>query len=102
MPSNDETVIKRDVVFLLRRIKRAGWRDSFDRFADEEPVLAGYALAASDLLAIRLADAGVPKSVLTLIETEMMTAQLVCIESMRLASRQLWQDFLPDESKETE
>jgi len=31
-----------------------------------------------------------------MIQTEMMTAQLVGVEAMRDGCRQLWQDFLPD------
>lgn len=95
MHCNDGTVVHEDVLGIIRGVNEIGWRAAFDKLANEEPALAGYAMAASDLLAERLGKAGVPNAVLKLIEQRMMTAQLVCIESMRQGSRQLWQDFLP-------
>ena len=95
MPSNDETVVRQDVETILARIRQSGWKRPFDQLCDEEPVLAGFALAMSDKLCIRLERLGVPGGLRQMIETEMMSAQVVCIESMRQASRQLWQDFLP-------
>ena len=101
MASQDETVVREHVVRILQQIRREGWRASFATFQHEEPVLAGYALAAADTLAERLARSGVPRRIVIGTHIEFMTAQLVCIESMRQASRQLWQDFLPGAESET-
>ncbi len=100
MPSNDEAVQHKSVIAILNRINSDGWQSRFDLLQHEEPVLAGYALAASDLLSEKLRRSGLPLRAMLAIHTEMMTAQLVCIESMRQASRELWKDFLPDAEAE--
>ncbi len=101
MASQDETVVRDTITPILRRVREEGWRASFATLLHEEPVLAGFALAAADTLAERLARSGVPRRIVIGTHIEFMTAQLVCIESMRQVSRQLWQDFLPGGESET-
>ena len=95
MPSNDETVVRKNVVQILQRVRRDGWQSSFAVLEHQEPVLAGFALAACDLLTEKLRGYGMPRGMLMHVHSEIMTAQIVCIEAMRQASRELWQDFLP-------
>jgi hypothetical protein len=96
MQHRDETVAAEKVLELIRTIRGSGWKAQFDTRCDEEPVLAGFSLASSDKLSIQLIRLGVPVGLRQIIKTEMMTAQLVCIEAMRQAGRELWQDFLPN------
>lgn len=96
MPSNDETVVRKNVVQILQRVRRDGWQASFAVLEHQEPVLAGFALAACDLLTEKLRSYGMPRGMLMHVHSEIMTAQIVCIEAMRQASRELWQDFLPE------
>ena len=100
MPSNDETVVRKNVVQILQRVRRDGWQASFAVLEHQEPVLAGFALAACDLLTEKLRGYGMPRGMLMHVHSEIMTAQIVCIEAMRQASRELWQDFLPDAEPE--
>lgn len=95
MPLNDGTVVQKDVLNLIRRVRWMGWRAAFNEFADQEPVLAGYAMAASDNLGDLITTMGVPSRIRRLIENEMMVAQLVCIHAIWQSNRKLWQDFLP-------
>jgi hypothetical protein len=96
MRPGDETVVHDNVLRILERVRSEGWRAALAKLEFEEPVLAGFALASSYTLEQKLHGLQLPRRVLIVIEMEMMTAQLVCIESMREASRALWQDFLPD------
>ena len=102
MHSRDETVVHENVVEILQRVRREGWRAALAKLEFEEPVLAGFALASSYTLETKLRSLQLPRRVSLLIETEMMTAQLVCIASLREASRALWQDFLPDAGPDLE
>lgn len=95
MPSQDETVVHAAVVTILNRVKAEGWRRAMERLEQEEPVLAGFAYSAAYQLERTLGSLRLPRRVHLVIESEMMTAQIVCIESMRQASRLLWSDFLP-------
>ena len=59
-------------------------------------------MAESFKLGERLRSMWMPQRALFVIENGMMTAQLVCIESMRDAARSLWSDFLPTFDQEIE
>lgn len=102
MQEKDETVIHEDVLRIRRRVRERGWRATLLQLEQEEPVLAGFTLAASYVLEQKLRKLNVSPHALLVIERDVMTAQLICIESMRQASRALWQDFLPDADPEPE
>lgn len=96
MASQDETVSRPCILQILERARRDGWESLFRVLEHQEPVLAAFALAAADLLAENLRTARAPERIVGLVHRDMMVASLTCIESMRHASRQLWNDFLPD------
>ena len=102
MQEKDETVVHEEVLRIRRRVQDVGWRAVLAQLEHEEPVLAGFTLAASYVLEQKLRKLGVSPHALLVIERDVMTAQLICIESMRQASRALWQDFLPDADAEPE
>lgn len=96
MPSKDETVARKNVLEILHRMRRDGWQASFGVLENQEPVLAGFALASADLLAEKFRSYGMPRDLVVFVHSEIITAEMVCIEAMRQASRELWKDFLPD------
>ena len=96
MPSHDETVSRRTILPILQRARRHGWQAMFAVLEHQEPVLAAYALASADLLAEKLRSYGMPRGMVLFVHSEIIIAEMVCIEAMRQASRELWQDFLPD------
>jgi hypothetical protein len=100
MPSHDETVSRRHIVQILQRARFEGWRAPFGILEHQEPVLAAYALASADLLAEKLRGYGMPRDMVLWAHSEIIIAEIVCIESMRQASRELWKDFLPDAEPE--
>jgi hypothetical protein len=101
MPSHDETVSRERITRIMLHIRREGWEAMFGVLEHQEPALAAYALAMADLVAEKLSKGGAPISVVRCVQREMIMAELVCIESMRQASRELWKDFLPDPEPET-
>lgn len=100
MPSHDETVSRDRIRGILLRARSQGWPAMFGVLEHQEPVLAAYALATADLLAEKLRRCGMPSGLVLSVHREIIIAEMVCIESMRQASRELWQDFLPDAEPE--
>ncbi len=100
MPSNDETVSRKSIVQILKRSRFEGWQATFGILEYQEPVLAAYALATADLLAEKLRSYGMPRDMVLYVHSEIIIAEMVCIEAMRQASRELWKDFLPDAEPE--
>jgi hypothetical protein len=100
MPSHDETVSRERITQILLRVRCDGWQSLFGVLEHQEPVLAAYALATADLLAEKLRSYGMPRGMVLFVHSEIIIAEMVCIESMRQASRELWKDFLPDAEPE--
>lgn len=96
MPSKDETVVHEDVLELMQQIRARGWQSALTELENKEPVLAAFTLASLYTVHRRLDGLWMPQRALLVIENELMIAQLVGIEAMRQASRNLWRDFLPD------
>jgi hypothetical protein len=99
--SNDGTVSRGRITEIMVRARTTGWQGIFDVLQHQEPVLAAYALAMADLVAERLREGGTPDRIVRFVHREMVTAELVSIQAMRQASRELWKDFLPDAEPET-
>lgn len=95
MPSNDETVTRKTILPILHRARSEGWEKLFAILQHQEPALAAFALASADLLAEMLRNHGMPCGMIKFVHSEFLVAEMVCIESMRQASRELWNDFLP-------
>lgn len=95
MASQDQTVSRQLIQRALVRARREGWQAMFGFLEHQEPVLAAYALASADLLAEKLRGYDVPGGIIQQVHREFITAELVCIESLRQAGRELWKDFLP-------
>lgn len=100
MGPHDETASRERITEILMQTRRDGWQSLFGVLEHLEPALSAYALAMADLVAEKLKNSGVPLPLVGCVHREMVTAELVCIESMRQASRELWKDFLPDPEPE--
>src|SRR5689334_22730508 len=99
--SNDRTVSRDRITRILMHARREGWQSIFRVLEHQEPALAAFALATADIIAEKLRNTGAPDWLTRGIHTDIITAELVAIESMRQASRELWKDFLPDAEPET-
>jgi hypothetical protein len=99
MGCDNKTVQHKNVVAILKRIRHGNWQSHFAVLEDQEPVLAGFTLAAADTLAEKLKELGAPPGIALLVHTEMMVVQLLCIEAMRQASLELWRELLPGDQK---
>ena len=97
---HDETVSRSRITQIMLRARRDGWRSIFSVLEHQEPALAAYALAMADLLAEKLRNTGAPPWLVRSVHREFIIAELVCIESMRQASRELWKGFLPEAEPE--
>jgi hypothetical protein len=96
MSTRDDNVKHEEVLGLVDRLRSEDVMKAMARVSEVEPVVIAYATAAAAKIQEYAGKAGLEKGQCTTIFREMLLAQVVCVEAVRLGHHKLWQDVFSD------